>query len=39
MARALSSEEARNVWLTTGFVSGFVLLLGFSTHGAALCIF
>ena len=36
MALALSSKEALNVWLTTGFVSGFVLLLGFSIHGAAL---
>jgi membrane protease YdiL (CAAX protease family) len=36
MALALSSKDALNVWLSTGLVSGFVLLLGFSVHGAAL---
>jgi membrane protease YdiL (CAAX protease family) len=36
MALALSSKDALNVWLSTGLVSGFVLLLGFSVHGSAL---
>jgi membrane protease YdiL (CAAX protease family) len=36
MALALSSKDALNVWLSTGLVSGFVLLLGFSVHSTAL---
>jgi membrane protease YdiL (CAAX protease family) len=36
MALALGTKDTLNVWLTTGLVSGFVLLLGFGVHGAAL---
>jgi membrane protease YdiL (CAAX protease family) len=36
MALALSTKDVLNVWLTTGLVSGFALLLGFGVHGAAL---
>ena len=36
MALALFTKDTFNVWLTTGLVSGFVLLLGFGVHGTAL---
>ena len=39
MALALFTKDALNVWLTTGLVSGFVLLLGFGVHGTALIAF
>lgn len=36
MALALFTKDTLNIWLTTGLVSGFVLLLGFGVHGVAL---
>jgi membrane protease YdiL (CAAX protease family) len=36
MALTMFTRDTLNVWLSTGLMSGFVLLLGFGVHGTAL---